>query len=367
MDTINYNITSLVDFLGLVQGVFLGVYLMIENKKNRPTLLLGAFLIVFSFELLETILTDSKIIDQYPSLLFLPLNFYYLTMPLFYLYVRHITDTKFSKKDTFIITLPGIIEFLCMTILFLLPATTKVGLEDNILFQLPFIIFIVLSFPYSVYYVIKTIRHINRHNKSVNEYYSNTDGKRLNWAKKVAYFMLVFSFLWIIEIFQEEKFFEDYTYPILSSINVIFIFWIGISGLKQSKISVAKSEMELPLEENTISKETASVESKQLIALMETDKLYKESDLSLSDVAKAIGIPQRNLSQLIKQHTNKNFNQFVNYYRVEEAKRLLKDPNYDNLNMLGIAFESGFSSKATFYAVFKQFAGKTPNAYKQAV
>ena len=71
MDTINYNITSLVDFLGLAQGVFLGVYLMIENKKNRPTLLLGAFLIAFSFELLEAILDDSNIIDQYPSLLFL--------------------------------------------------------------------------------------------------------------------------------------------------------------------------------------------------------------------------------------------------------------------------------------------------------
>ena len=288
-------------------------------------------------------------------------------MPLFYLYVRHITDAKFSKKDSFIIILPGIIEFVVMVILFLLPTATKIGIEDNVFFELFMIIFILLSFPYSVYYVIKTIRHINKHNKNVNEYYSNTDGKRLNWAKKVAYFVLIFNFLWIIEIFQEDKFFEDYTYPILSSINVMFIFWIGISGLRQSKISVATNEIEAPLNENITLDEITSAESKQLIVLMETNKLYKESDLSLSDVAKAIGIPQRNLSQLIKQHTNKNFNQFVNSYRVEEAKRLLKNPDFDNLNMLGIAFEAGFSSKATFYAVFKQFAGKTPNAYKQAV
>ncbi len=367
MDKINYTITSLVDFLGLVQGLFLGVYLMIENKKNRPTLLLGAFLIAFSFELLETILDDSNIIDQYPSLLFLPINFYYLTMPLFYLYVKHITNIKLSNRYVLFVLLPGIIEFVLVSIIFLLPASTKLGLEDNGLFMLPFIALIICSFPFSVYYVIKTIRHINRHNKNVNTYYSNTTGKRLNWAKRVAYFMLIFSFLWIIEVFQEEKFFEDYTYPILSSINVMFIFWIGISGLRQSKISMSADEVELPLEENTISEEIMSAESKQLIALMENDKLYKEPDLSLSDVAKAIGIPQRNLSQLIKQHTNKNFNQFVNYYRVEEAKRLLKDPDYDNLNMLGIAFEAGFSSKATFYSVFKQFAKKTPNAYKQAI
>ncbi len=366
MDTINYNITSLVDFLGLVQGVFLGVYLMIENKKNRPTLLLGAFLIAFSFELLETILDDTNVLSMYPSLLFLPINFHYLVMPLFYLYVKHITDEKLSNRYILKVLLPGIIEFVIITAIFILPATTKLELEENALFMIPIIIFIILSFPYSVYYVIKTIRYINKHNKNVNAYYSNTAGKRLVWARRVGYFMLIFSFLWIIELFQEEKFFEDYTYPIISSINVIFIFWIGISGLKQSKISVANDQLEIP-EEDTTTQIEASEESKLLLKLMEEDKLYKESDLSLSDVSKAIQIPQRNLSQLIKQHSNKNFNQFVNYYRVEEAKRLLKDPNYDNLNMLGIAFEAGFSSKATFYAVFKQFAGKTPNAYKQAV
>ena len=334
---------------------------MIENKKNRPTLLLGAFLIAFSFELLDAILNDSNIIDHYPSLLYLPINFYYLTMPLFYLYVKHITDTKLSNRTIFITLLPGIIEFLVTLIIFLLPATTKVNLEDNLLFEFSFIILIVFSFPYSVYYVIKTIRHINKHNKKVNAYYSNTAGKLLSWAKKVAYFMLVFSFLWIIEVFQEDKFFEDYTYPILSSINVIFIFWIGISGLRQSRISILESEIELSKDDTIVE---SSAETKQLIALMEEAQLYKESDLSLADVAKAAQIPQRNLSQLIKQHTNKNFNQFVNYYRVEEAKRLLKDPAYDNLNMLGIAFEAGFSSKATFYAVFKQFVKMTPNAYK---
>ncbi|WP_298520435.1 helix-turn-helix transcriptional regulator [uncultured Kordia sp.] len=367
MDNINYTITSLVDILGLVQGLFLGVYLMIENKKNRPTLLLGAFLIAFSFELLDTIIDDTNLIEHYPSLLFLPVNFHYLTMPLFYLYVKHITDIKLSNRHILTVLLPGIIEFVMISIIFLLPTATKIELHENEFFIIPFIILIILSFPYSVFYVIKTIKHIHKHNKKVNALYSNTAGKRLIWARRVAYFMLVFSFLWIIEVFQEENFFEDYTYPILSAINVLFIFWIGISGLKQSKIAMQTNEMNVPVAEKNGLEALSTAESQQIIALMETDKLYKESDLSLADFAKAIGIPQRNLSQLIKQHTNKNFNQFVNYYRVEEAKRLLKDPEYDNLNMLGIAFESGFSSKATFYAVFKQFVGKTPNAYKQAV
>jgi AraC-like DNA-binding protein len=50
---------------------------------------------------------------------------------------------------------------------------------------------------------------------------------------------------------------------------------------------------------------------------------------------------------------------------VDEAKRLLLDPSYNRFNIQGIAFESGFKSKATFYAVFKQIVGMTPKQYKQ--
>ena len=60
-----------------------------------------------------------------------------------------------------------------------------------------------------------------------------------------------------------------------------------------------------------------------------------------------------------------NFNQFINKYRVEAAQSMLCDPNFDHLNMLGIAHEVGFNSKATFFSAFKKIAGVSPGVYKK--
>ncbi|MEP0262921.1 helix-turn-helix domain-containing protein [Dokdonia sp.] len=372
LEGIHYNITSLIDILGLVQGLFLGAILILESKKQRPTLFLGLFLLAYSFELLNTVLEDLNILNLRPGFLFLPIDFLYVTMPLFYLYVKSITNSVITRKNVVLILLPGIIEFLFFSVIFFLPASLKLEISEtsNALGIIALLI-LVLSLPYSLYYVIRIIKHINSHRKKIENYYSNLDGKLLNWAKGVVLFMLIFHLFWMIEIFQEDLFFETYTYPILSAINVIFIFWIGISGLRQSKVIGSKNESSdediviEPLNDfQTEIDEIPDEDFQRLVHLMEEDAYYKEPNLSLADVAKTLQVPQRKLSQLINTNAHKNFNQFVNYYRVEEAKKLLKDSTYTNLNMLGIAFDSGFNSKASFFSVFKKFTSVTPNAYK---
>lgn len=372
LEGINYNITSLIDILGLVQGLFLGAILILESKKQRPTLFLGLFLLVYSFELLNTVFEDLNILDLRPGFLFLPIDFLYVTMPLFYLYVKSITNSVITRKNMVLILLPGAIEFLFFSIIFFLPASLKLEISDtsNALGIIALVV-LILALPYSIYYAVLIIKHINSHKKKAAHYYSNLDGKLLNWAKGVITFILIFSAFWVIEIFQEEAFFEEYTYPVLSAINVIFIFWVGISGLRQSKVIGSKNESSdedveiIPLDNSQT--ETDVIPDKdfeRLVHLMVEEAYYKEPNLSLADVAKTLQVPQRKLSQLINTNANKNFNQFVNYYRVEEAKKLLKDATYTNLNMLGIAFDSGFNSKASFFSVFKKFTAVTPNAYK---
>ena len=370
MENINYNITSLIDFLGLVQGLFLGFLLIIENKKNRPSLLLGLFLVTYSFELLEVILEDLGLIDQHPSLLFLPINFFYLVFPLFYLYVRHITNDKLRTRS-YLVLLPGIIEFIVYTVLFLLPSAIKLELYNTDSFMLPLEFFQLLSFPYSIYFIVKILRRLNRHKKNVENYYSNVSGRLVSWARWVV-LLIIFqiSFLFV-EIFQEEAFFEKYTYPILAALNVIFIFWLGISGLRQSRILTSMEKTGAPAEKNPQEDKKAgenlpkSDDYEQVTSLMQEKQLFKEPDLSLADLSRELNMSQRSLSQLINQFADKNFNQFVNHYRVEEAKRILKDDTFNKLNMLGVAYEAGFNSKATFYAVFKQITNTTPNAFKK--
>ena len=71
------------------------------------------------------------------------------------------------------------------------------------------------------------------------------------------------------------------------------------------------------------------------------------------------------ISFLINEGFNENFYQFVNRYRIEEAKRLLQSEKHRHLNMLGIAYESGFNSKTTFNTTFKKLTGLSPTEFQQ--
>ena len=101
----------------------------------------------------------------------------------------------------------------------------------------------------------------------------------------------------------------------------------------------------------------------QLNALMQDNELYKEPDVKLQNVAKQIHISTHKLSQLLNDNLGKSFASFINDYRIEEAKSMLKENNAFTLEAIG--FESGFSSKSSFYATFKKAVGQTPSEFQK--
>jgi AraC-like DNA-binding protein len=101
----------------------------------------------------------------------------------------------------------------------------------------------------------------------------------------------------------------------------------------------------------------------QLHTLMIEKELFKNVDVKLKDIAKELSISSHQLSQLLNDNIGKSFASFLNEYRVEEAKKLLKENNQYTLEAIG--YEAGFSSKSTFYATFKKVLGATPAAYKK--
>jgi len=71
------------------------------------------------------------------------------------------------------------------------------------------------------------------------------------------------------------------------------------------------------------------------------------------------------LSQIINENFNRNFYDLINEYRVKEVKKCLSNQKYNNFTLLGIAYECGFNSKASFNGVFKKFTGLTPSEFKK--
>jgi AraC-like DNA-binding protein len=103
----------------------------------------------------------------------------------------------------------------------------------------------------------------------------------------------------------------------------------------------------------------------KVFAAVVSDKHYQNPDLTLTDLAKSIGTNPSLLSKVINQSFSMNFNDFVNYYRIEEVKSKLTDKNNSHLTIMSMAYDAGFNSKATFNRAFKKFTGQNPKDFSQ--
>lgn len=99
--------------------------------------------------------------------------------------------------------------------------------------------------------------------------------------------------------------------------------------------------------------------------LMQQKKRYRNPNINLTSVAEELSISSNYLSQLINQINQTSFPDFINSYRVEDAKKMLINSEFKNYTITAIGLEAGFNSKTAFYNSFKKSTGKTPTAYRE--
>jgi AraC-like DNA-binding protein len=100
---------------------------------------------------------------------------------------------------------------------------------------------------------------------------------------------------------------------------------------------------------------------------MKAEKPHLDPDINLSLLSGKLKVSSEYLSSILNSRLNKSFFDFINHYRVDEFKRLCKDPGKKNLTLISLAYESGFNSKATFNRVFKREMNCTPSEYYSRV
>lgn len=104
----------------------------------------------------------------------------------------------------------------------------------------------------------------------------------------------------------------------------------------------------------------------RLEKLMQEEEVYKENLLTKERVADLLGTNRTYLSQVINEQTQQNFTQYVNNYRINEAIRLLSNPETD-IPLKAVASEVGFNSMSTFYKIFQNTVGIPPKQYRNKV
>ncbi len=120
-------------------------------------------------------------------------------------------------------------------------------------------------------------------------------------------------------------------------------------------------------EKSGLTEEKAQKLLERLEHLVVHEKVFLDQTLNLQQLAVRLEIPPHQLSQLLNQFKGESFSDFVNGYRVEHFKKAAADPANAHLSLLGIAFESGFNSKAAFNDVFKKKTGLTPSDFVRRI
>ena len=103
----------------------------------------------------------------------------------------------------------------------------------------------------------------------------------------------------------------------------------------------------------------------KLEIFMKEKELYLDPSLTLYNLAKQIGIPDKKLSILINRDLDQHFFDFVNGYRIRRAMKLLGDPDKKEFTVLEILYDVGFNSKSSFNTAFKNYTGITPTQYRK--
>lgn len=364
---INYNIVSLIDTLGLIQGVILGLLLIIINrKKDKSTLFLGLFIIVYALNLLPAILEDSNIIAYYPQYNLLPFDFTWLLFPLFYIYVQQVSILSKNKLN-YGVLIPGIFELIIGIFVFFQDNDSKMIIEESLWYNLILLGGVIFSF----YIGFKTLSFIKKHTKELKDQYTFTEYRELRWARVFVGFGLILTFTVIASEFFDTGFYFLIT---ISTINVMLLYWISVRGILQqnvetlipiesTKITVNKSDKN---NESLIHSESTVRLLQEIKKYIQNEKVYTVPDLTIIDIAEKIGTHPKRISGVINSQLNQNFNTYINSFRVEKAKELLRSDIANNLSVEGIGNEVGFQSKSTFYDAFKKYTGTTPSRFKNS-
>ncbi len=223
------------------------------------------------------------------------------------------------------------------------------------------------------YWILSWVR-LAQHGNNIKLFSSASQPIDLWWLRYLLIGIALMIFLWL-----NTKILGIKVISTAAPFGYLFaVYFIAYFSLKQEEIFAFDNKSVIEIKEIIREDETKTtskppripdsefgLQKQKLENLMSTEKPFLNPTLGLPDLAAKLRVTSHELSYLVNEGFGENFYQFVNRYRVEEAKRLLHSKEHQHLNMLGIAFESGFNSKTTFNTTFKKLTGLSPSEYQQ--
>jgi AraC-like DNA-binding protein len=366
------NPRSIICFIAILQGsIFAGMLVLrFFQTRQKADIWLAILILVLCSALITPFIGFANVYDLNQWLTYFPFSIAYSYGVLVWFYTLYLTDSKrkFQLKDL-LVFLPTFIYLVFRFYLFSHSLEWKDWFVHTYGRFFSAIVF-VTEFIWNIIFLGFSIRYYRKYRAWLNENYSDTEKIKFDWLRN---FLYVFTFILILGgIFDFTNSFIFYLsyiqffyFEIVLSLATYYLAVAGYLRSKTIELNFTEKTAEETEERKTLlpEKELDKLKNK-LEILMQNDKVYLEPNLTLNDLSKQLGVNSTVLSFTINNGFGKNFNDFINEFRINDVKAKLK--NADDSTLLGIAFDCGFNSKATFNRAFKKFTGISPKEFSAA-
>ncbi len=378
-------LTSL-NIAGLVLSLFFITLILAKKQKQVRDYLLAFFIFLLGTYLLIKYVFQYDLYNTYPIIVYLDIAYWVLLGPTLYVYTLVSTKGENFLRTKYLFTLiPAILVFTCFFgyIFGNVSDLFNDWQNHSTITEIGTYIWLYNS---PVFYIL-TIIELRKHKKQIKDHYSFSRSIDLKWLNYLSHGFAVFILFLLSRAPIHYLFDWDFpfgNYSISLGVVFIYIFGIGFYGYRQRgifnnddvlDIEDRKQEPSLSKKDNKqqsyqksgLNKEEAQVILVKLKSLMQSEHPYLESELHLAALAVKVEVSIHKLSQVLNEYLHKNFFDFVNEYRIENVKALLSDPGYNQYKIVSLAYDSGFSSKSSFYNIFKKSEGVTPAMYRRKI
>lgn len=350
----------LLSVMGAMQGLLLAFFLYFSKKTGLAGNYLSFFTLVFSVGLLEQFISPLKehpFLFVFPDLLGVSS---YLYGPFLYEYIYVSIYSKPSKKYhkhflLFYYTFSMVIILASLKLLF----GFEISLQITYYYEIVAFEILFIQLFFYCYKSLKLLLGVE------NELSLNLK----NWLKYLTISLLsIYLLSYVSTNLMLMGFnFEELLLGIVQLGCVIVVYSFSYHALLQPA-TINHEDKKLPKYNNSsILEENKEEYLSKIDQLIEQEKLYLDPSLTLSKLADLIGVNRFYISQVINESKDKSFPDYINAYRIERSKALLKNDKTKHYTILAIAYESGFNSKTSFNNAFKKHTGLTPSAYRKMI
>ena len=339
--------------LGIVQGLFLIITILLLKSKRRVSIHLLTILILcnislITLQLLKFELNEIQIIQMYKLGGNIPL----IMGPLFLFYIMSVVNPGFKIHRNLLL---HFIPFIGALLYFFFS-------DSNILYISS--VFIIGKGLHTFIYYGYSWVYLKKKSKLLTQ-------RKKKWfnAKLLSRFILL-QILALVVIYLIVAI--ETVYPAMhiesdsiSSLIITFCFFaFAFVIILYPNETLPEKNSKSQYSFSSLTKKQKQKILSSLLKILEEEKAFLNPDLNLKELADQLEMNPNYLSQVINELLEKNFNQLINKYRVEEVKKNITD---ESRTLLGIAYDCGFNSKSVFNRIFKEVEGKTPSVYKKDI